>query len=91
MYSSIASPLISTIKTKTLTWNDRCLSSFDRLKTILTSDLVLQLPNFDEIFRLDTDACDYGVGASLEQPSIDNKEQWKPVAFLEQLKDSYIV
>jgi len=57
------------------------VSVFDRLKTILTSDLVLQLPNFDEIFRLDTDACDYGVGASLEQPSIDNKEQWKPVAF----------
>ena len=39
------------------------------------------VPNFDEIFRLDTDACDYGVGASLKQPSIDNKEQWQPVAF----------
>ena len=81
-YSSIASPMIrSTIRTKHLNWSDECQLSFDKMKDILTSDLVLQLPNFKKPFRLDTDACDYGIGASLEQPANDDCDQWRPVAF----------
>ena len=81
-YSSIASPLTrNTIRTKYLKWNGDCQISFDNLKEILSSDLVLQLPNFDKPFRLDTDACNYGIGASLEQPSNDDINLWKPVAF----------
>ena len=43
--------------------------------------MVLQLPYFLKPYRLDTDACNYGVGAALEQPtSLDSKE-CKPVAY----------
>ena len=42
--------------------------------------MILQLPDFNKPFRLDTDACNYGVGASLEQPH-ENTINWKPVAF----------
>jgi hypothetical protein len=51
------------------------------LKQILTSELVLQLPDFNKPFRVYADACQYGVGAALEQPSDVDVKQWKPVAF----------
>ena len=55
-------------------------TAFEELKEILTSDLILQLPNFSKPFRFDTDACNLGIGASFEQPTGEAKE-WKPVAY----------
>ena len=81
-FSSIASPLIrATIRTKVVKWTEECQNAFDELKRILTSELVLQLPDFSKPFKLDTDACDYGVGASLEQPIIEGCKESKPVAY----------
>ena len=65
----------ASIGTNKVKWNEDCQKSFEELKKLLTSDLVLQLPDFSKPFRLDTDACNYGVGAVLEQPiSLDSKE-----------------
>jgi hypothetical protein len=73
--------LRATIETNKVKWNEECQKSFDELKNLLTSDLVLQLPDFSKPFRLDTDACNYGVGEALEQPINSNSKEWKPVAY----------
>ena len=81
-FAKIASPLIrATLRTTKLVWNDDCEQAFCKLKQILTSELVLQLPDFKKPFRVDADACQYGVGAALEQPCDDTNKRWKPVAF----------
>jgi hypothetical protein len=81
-FAKIASPLIrATIRATKLVWNDECELAFEELKQILTSELVLQLPDFNKPFRIYADACQYGVGAALEQPSDVDVKQWKPVAF----------
>ena len=50
------------------------------MKKLLTSDLVLQLPQLNHPFRVFIEAWNYGIGASLEQPTGNGKE-WKTVAF----------
>lgn len=54
-------------------------SAFDELKHLLTTDLVLQLPNFDLPFKIQTDASKLGVGAVLLQPY---PEGYRPVCYL---------
>lgn len=49
--------------------------AFEALKTALTSDPVLALPDFSQTFEIETDASDHGIGAVLLQ----NKH---PLAFL---------
>lgn len=78
-FSSIASPLIRcTMKNKTFEWNLECQSAFDRLRIILTSNNILTLPDFNKPFRLETDACNYGIGAVLSQ-EVDG--HFKPIAY----------
>jgi hypothetical protein len=79
-FSTIASPLIRcTEKGKAFEWNSDCQKAFDQLKSIITSDQVLLLPDFDKPFRIDTDASLTGVGAVLSQEKEDGS--WRPVAF----------
>ncbi|CAF0924464.1 unnamed protein product [Brachionus calyciflorus] len=51
--------------------NQDAETNFEKLKTILCSDLVLALPNFEKTLHLRTDACHYGYGAVLEQEQED--------------------
>jgi len=60
-------------------WNEIADESFEKIKSILCSDLVLALPNFEKTMHLKTDACDYGYGAVLEQEQDDG--QFKPIAY----------
>jgi hypothetical protein len=55
--------------------------SFMKLKELVTSALVLVLPDDDLPFRLDADASGIATGAVLSQQSVDNNA-WHPVAFL---------
>ncbi len=63
-FSKIAAPLyFLTTKEQTITnknnrieWNEKCETAFNDLRTKLTSDSVLALPNPHCRFRLDTDA-----------------------------------
>ncbi|CAF0929655.1 unnamed protein product [Brachionus calyciflorus] len=74
-FSKIAAPLyLLTTKEQTITnknnrieWNENCERAFNELRTKLTSDTVLALPNSHGRFKLDTDACNTGVGAVLSQ------------------------
>ena len=62
----------------TVNWSSECDRAFIRLKEILCSDPVLQAPNFDKVFILQTDASEEGLGAVLSQA--DHKGQERQVA-----------
>ena len=70
-FAEIASPLLQlTHKDATFQWGDREQSSFDRLKCALASAPVVSFPRFSGDagrFRLDTNASDVGIGATLFQ------------------------
>lgn len=48
-------------------WTKETQTAFELLQQSLISAPVLQLPDFTKPFTIDTDACDYGVGAVLQQ------------------------
>ncbi|WVZ93296.1 LOW QUALITY PROTEIN: hypothetical protein U9M48_039290 [Paspalum notatum var. saurae] len=56
-------------------WSDQADQAFTKLKSALTTTLVLALPNFQLPFAVETDACGEGIGAVLMQ-------QGQPIAFL---------
>jgi hypothetical protein len=56
-----------TEKTATFIWTDACETSFDNLKTYLTSAPILAHPDFTKPFILDTDASGTAIGAVLSQ------------------------
>jgi len=67
-YSAIAKPLLEL--TKQLTpwhWDTPQQQAFDDLKEKMCEKPVLQQPDFDKTFYLQTDALAYGVGAILSQ------------------------
>lgn len=67
-FSSIAKPLTSLLKKDTpFTWTQQTQEAFESFKTILTTQPILQYPNFKEKFLLTTDASDYAIGAVLSQ------------------------
>lgn len=80
-YSKIIKPLTSLLRKDTpFVWTSECQKSFENLKEELTSDnLILQYPNFDELFYLYTDASNYAIGAVLQQK--DSNSCFKPVSF----------
>ena len=82
-YATISAPLSDTTKKSmpsTVNWSSECDRAFIRLKEILCSDPVLQAPNFDKVFILQTDASEEGLGAVLSQA--DRKGQERPVAYI---------
>jgi hypothetical protein len=79
-YAKIAQPMTNALrKTERIdTNNPDYKESFENLKTAITSDPVLKLPNFNVPFVLTTDASNYAIGGVLSQV-INNKEH--PVAY----------
>jgi len=74
-YDLISKPLTNLLKLKAFTWNPTAHSAFEALKHAMTQTPVLKLPNFDEQFTVETDACADGSGAVLMQHG-------QPVAYL---------
>jgi hypothetical protein len=66
-YGIMAKPLTSLLKQKTFTWTPEAERAFQSLETTMCSVLVPQLPDFEESFEIETNACDKGVGAVLSQ------------------------
>ena len=62
-----------------LDWTPDAVKAFYELRTLLTNQPFLLLPKFDQPFVLETDACDYAVGAILLQDDPDGKP--RPVAY----------
>ena len=79
-YSAIAAPLTRiTGKNQVWTWGPTERAAFETLKAAFTSAPVLQHPNLELPFVVETDASDFAVGAVLSQA--DSAGDLHPVAY----------
>ncbi len=72
-FSSKTAPLHA-LKKKEAKWTEECQCSFDLIKDELTRAPVLNTPNFESSFKVQTDASDVGLGAVLTQ-EVDGQER----------------
>lgn len=66
-YANIAQPLTQQLKKDSFSWTKEATEAFDLLKTALTRDPILAMPDFHLPFVIETDACGYGLGSVLLQ------------------------
>ncbi|XP_039121357.1 uncharacterized protein LOC120258078 [Dioscorea cayenensis subsp. rotundata] len=66
-YATLAAPLTELLRKDAFIWTSSATQAFEQLKEALTRTPVLQLPNFNEPFVVQTDASGTGVGAILMQ------------------------
>ena len=68
-FAQIAEPLIDlTRKNHKFVWTEKCQSAFEKIKDALVSPEIMAYPlNSGAQFILDTDACDFSIGAVLSQ------------------------
>jgi len=66
-YGILTKPLTNLFRLKQFTWPPEAQSAFDNVKVALTRTPVLDLPNFQEPFTIETDAWHDGIGAVLMQ------------------------
>lgn len=66
-YGVISKPLTDLLKKEGYHWSDKATAVVKKLKLALVSAPVLALPNSTLMFVVETDACDYGIGAVLMQ------------------------
>ena len=80
-FSKIALPITELTKEKTtpFVWGQRQQQAFDALKAALCSAPVLLTPDPSKPYTLNCDACDYAVGATLQQ---DHGNGLQPVAYM---------
>lgn len=56
-----------TRKGKAFIWDEECQGEFEYLKPVLTTTLILDLPQDEGTYVPDSDACDEGIGPVLSQ------------------------
>ena len=67
-FADISAPLCElTQKNKQFCWDHQCQDAFNRLKQQLVDSPILAYPLDDELYILDTDASEFGIGAVLTQ------------------------
>ena len=64
-------------KPNNVIWESKHEQAFQMLKSMITSEPILQMPNFDKTFILQVDASDSGIGGALMQ---DYEGELRPVA-----------
>ncbi|KAL8115463.1 hypothetical protein AgCh_022090 [Apium graveolens] len=74
-YGIIAQPLTNLLRKDKFSWTHDAESAFIKLKSAMANTPTLAMPNFEEPFFIESDACDFGIGAVLSQ-------QQRPVAFM---------
>lgn len=82
MQKYVAAPLTDLTKKSAPTqvqWTPTCDQAFGKLKELLCSKPVLNTPDFNKPFILQTDASNQGVGAVLTQ--IDDNSEEHPIAY----------
>lgn len=77
-YAQIAQPLSDQLKRDNFGWTEAATTAYETLKTAMVQAPVLRLPNFDQLFVLETDASGYGIGGVLMQ-------QNQPIAYFSKL------
>ena len=83
-YADLRSPLdqlLRKIEPDTLQWSPQTINSFEKLRSVLTKDPILQLPDGELPFTLQTDASDTGLGAALLQPCRKDPRKLAAVAY----------
>lgn len=74
-YADVAEPLTRLLRTsQRWNWGPEQQTAFDGLKYALATAPVLIFPNFNERFKLQTDASGFGIGAVLTQ-TVDGEEK----------------
>ncbi|XP_057870539.1 uncharacterized mitochondrial protein AtMg00860-like [Cryptomeria japonica] len=66
-FSQLAAPLTYLTKRGAFRWIEQAQGVFDRLKEVMSTCLVLALPNFSQPFVLECDASDVSIGVALMQ------------------------
>lgn len=67
-FASLVSPICNLLrKGSSFVWSGKCESAFETIKEYLVSSPVINCPDFDRPFMIQTDASDYGLGAVLTQ------------------------
>ena len=66
-YSQIVAPLEKLRKEKKVVWTDEYRAIYQKIRNILSSEIILSYPNFDQPFLVGTDASNHGIGAVLYQ------------------------
>ena len=78
-YGQISKPLTSLLKKDVqFSWSDLCQEAFDKLKSTLTQEPLLQYPDFNKAFNLTCDASNFAIGCVLSQGPIG---QDAPIAY----------
>ena len=78
-FAKIAKPLTNALrKDASITHSKEFVEAFEKCKSILSSNDILQYPDFSKKFVLTTDASNYAIGAVLSQGPIGSD---KPIAF----------
>ena len=74
-YAKIAEPLTSLTRTtkSEFDWNEKCDEAFENLKAKLIEAPILRYPDFNRVFKIQTDASDAGLGAVLSQEFDDGE------------------
>lgn len=66
-FSQLAASLIDLTKKGAFAWTDGAQSTFDCLNEVMSSCLMLALPNFSQSFTMECDASGEGIGVVLSQ------------------------
>ena len=69
-YASVVAPLVELTKKNQpamVKWSEACQEAFEKVKTALSSEPVVRLPDFEKAFTTRSDASGAGIGAVLMQ------------------------